>query len=151
MGVAVGVLQLRAVGRERREPAEGRNVLVEFATMQPALEAVSEQRAEGLPLPYAVEQPERKAHSFRREVNGKSPSALHLPVREVAAAEDGRGRGLSQRRGMNESSRGARLTRGRAQVFDPAVAAQVDAFLGGKLLHPPRRERGDPGVEAVRA
>ena len=147
-------------------PPEARDEAVELPLVQAALEAVAEQRAELLPLAHAVEQRLGHAHARRREVDRELARAGLAHVREVAAAEHGRGGGLRQRRRVQEAARlarrevlarlarAARATVARGEAFRSctqpnAPSTSARGALRAQLAEAARRERGDPRVEPV--
>src|SRR5262245_55260930 len=62
-----GLLQL--FRHQRRKLAEAGYELRLAGFLQPAFESVAKQRAERLPLTYAVKQPARQSHPFRRQID----------------------------------------------------------------------------------
>ena len=84
--VSTGPVGVRARARdERRHAAQRRDEAVQGAAVvddglvEQALDAIAEERAEGLPLPHAVEQARGLAHAPRGQLDRERPVALGTP------------------------------------------------------------------------
>ena len=114
-----------------------------------ALEPVAEQGGERLALLDPVEEAERGPHPVGREVDLER-LVLRVVVCQVAAAQDGGGGRLRQRRGMHEAVVDAGVGAGRSSSSQPYAAQVHPVGCGGpEGGQPPGRQRGVPGVEPV--
>ncbi len=123
--------------------------------MEHALEAVAQERPERLSLADTIKEPEREAYPLRGEIEGQQIARVAPLMREVATLENGRGRGVGERGGVDVTGTGTPSIVLPVQLFHPAVAAKLktDGCLR-YLPHLPEALCGtgsDPGVEPVRA
>ena len=105
------LILLQLPRHQRRDLAEGRNELRFLPRfLQPAFEPVTEQRAERLPLSYAVQQPRRQTHTLRRQID-RQQIVRHViaGMGQVAAAQHRHRGSLRQRRRVNEAGIVCRL------------------------------------------
>ncbi len=95
---------------EPRDAAEAGDEAIELAVVQPALEAVAEQRAELLPLRASPSSSHsaRRTRLEERSIGERPAPFVAARVREVAAPQHGRRRCLRDRRRVDEPARLAR-------------------------------------------
>ena len=124
--------------------------------VQAALELVAEQCGERLAVAHAVEHRDGRADAARAEVDGESFGCLGRCVREVAASQDRGGRGVVERRRMQEPAvRRIALERrcagGRGDHNACSVARDrlVCALPRAHVLQPAERADVDARVAAV--
>jgi hypothetical protein len=153
--------------RQHGDAAETGDEAVELPVVEPALEAVAEESAQLLSLADPVDERLGDAHALGREVDRERARVGVACVREIAAPEHGRGRGLRHGRGVEKSAgltggeerplafarrrTRDRRPRRRLQVLHPAEAPEDETPRSclPELVEPPGGERRDPGVEPV--
>ena len=148
-----------------------------MALVQSALEFVAEKRRNRLAVADAFDEGLGDAHARRREVDAEQVPLACCRMRQIRVAQHRCRARLRQRRRVHEAAIVGALKHGPArratqrqrerirrdgrpggpvgrQVLDPSIAAEIQA---GRLLHAAhlfetlRIQRGDPGVEPVRA
>ena len=138
----------------------------QLGVVEVAFEAIAEERAKGLPLSDALEQPRGQPDASRREIDGQEIGVGGGGVRQVPAAQDGRRCRLGERgrvriprvvvRAIDDAVSAGHGFRGwrrrRFEVHDPPVPAEDDAgaALSAQFSEAFRRERCHPRVEAMR-
>ena len=146
-------LSIGLAGRQRKAPAQRLDEACQSPRVlaQGALEATADHCAGRLAFAHRVDQLEGIAHPRRRQIDGVGAGAGDV-AGEVARAHHGRGGRVIERRRQDVAMTG-RPAAGGAQVLHPAESAEVRAGRR-RLAHasqPPRGQRGQPGVEPVRA
>ena len=78
--------------------------------MQSPLEAIAEQRSQALSVANAFDQGERDAHAIGRKIHRQRVGIVAIGIGEIASAQNRRGVGVLDRRGVNVSA----IPRGRS-------------------------------------
>ena len=164
--------------RSRRTVDELVELDAGMTLVQTALELVAEQRRDRLPVAHALHQRDRGAHARRRQVDREglrrgrirrakdSRCAARRRWRPAAATAHGCSRRSQRPRTRRRPRRCAapaartsaltrwRVARRRTHVLEPAEGAEMQPLrraVAAQRSEPLSVERGDPGVEPVRA